>query len=78
MNLSERDEYLHLPPDDSGRLWSDNFWFSVCDREADVFGINHIHASLSHGYVRASACYVIDGVPQQWASRQPLGDEAVF
>ena len=72
MKLTERDEYLHHPPDDSGRLWSDNFWFSVCDREADIFGLNHIHASLSHGYVRASAFYVIDGVAQQWASRQPL------
>ena len=78
MKLTERDEYLHHPPDDSGRLWSDNFWFSVCDREADVFGLNHIHASLSHGYVRASAFYVIDGVAQQWASRQPLDGEAVF
>lgn len=72
MALTEADEYLHAPPDDSGRLWSDNFWFSVVDRDADVFGINHIHASRSHGYLRASAMYVIDGVAHQWASRQPL------
>ena len=79
MKLSPSDEYLHVPPPGSDALWSDNFWFSVCDRDADVFGINHIHASLSHGYLRASAYYVIDGVPVQWASRQPLGDElAVF
>jgi hypothetical protein len=80
MALTDRDEYLHPPPEgtDAGRLWSDNFWFSVVDRDADVFGINHIHASLSHGYVRASAFYVIDGVHQQWASRQPLSGEPVF
>ena len=80
MALKERDEYLHAPPADAPdrHLWSDNFWFSVVDREADVFGINHIHASLSHGYVRASAFYVIDGVHQQWASRQPLEVDPVF
>jgi hypothetical protein len=43
-----------------------------------VFGINHIHASLSHGYLRASAFYVIDGVHQQWASRRPLDSEPTF
>ena len=81
MPLTEADEYLHQPPDtgddEHGHgLWSDNFWFSVVDREADIFGINHIHASLSHGYLRASAFYVIDGLPQQWASRQPLSVDA--
>ena len=78
MPLSPSDEYLHAPPPGSDALWSDNFWFSVCDRDADVFGINHIHASLSHGYLRASAFYVIDGVPVQWGSRQPLGEELEF
>ncbi|MCP3975438.1 MAG: hypothetical protein GY720_13220 [bacterium] len=72
MALTESDEYLHAPPNDSGELWSDNFWFSVVDREADVFGINHIHASRSHGYLRASAMYVIDGISHHWASKQPL------
>lgn len=78
MTLSDADEQLHNPPPDSDALWSDNFWFSVCDREADVYGINHIHASLSHGYLRASAFYVIDGVPVQWASRQPLDPDPQF
>jgi hypothetical protein len=73
--LSTADEYLHAPPDGHEGLWSDNFWFSVVDREADVFGINHIHASRSHGYLRASAMYVVDGVHQQWASKQPLDRE---
>lgn len=74
MALTEADEYLHAPPEDgpAGALWSDNFWFSVVDPEADVFGINHLHASLSHGYLRASAFYVIDGLHQQWASKQRL------
>ena len=72
MKLTDQDEYLHPPPEGGSGLWSDNFWFSVADREADVFGINHIHASLSHSYLRASAFYVIDGVHQQWASRSPL------
>ncbi|MCB1246124.1 MAG: hypothetical protein KDB69_02535, partial [Acidimicrobiia bacterium] len=76
--LSEADEYLHAPPPGEG-LWSDNFWFSVVDRDSDVFGINHIHASRSHGYLRVSAMYVIDGVHQQWASKQPLDrDTDVF
>lgn len=78
MPLTADDEYLHEPPPGDQRLWSDNFWFSVVDREADVYGINHIHASLSHGYLRASAFYVVDGFHQQWASRQPLGDQTQF
>lgn len=78
MALTADDEYLHRPPPAGDGLWSDNFWFSVVDREADVFGINHIHASLSHGYLRASAFYLVDGVHQQWASRQPLADEQKF
>ena len=61
MALTTADEYLHAPPEGHDGLWSDNFWFSVVDREADVFGINHIHASRSHGYLRASAMYVVDG-----------------
>ena len=65
MALTTADEYLHAPPEGHDGLWSDNFWFSVVDREADVFGINHIHASRSHGYLRASAMYVVDGVHQQ-------------
>ena len=76
--MTPDDEYLHRPPEGSQGLWSDNFWFSVVDQEADVYGINHISASLSHGYLRASAFYVIDGVHQQWASRQPLADETHF
>ena len=49
MGLTAADEHLHPPPDgaDPDHLWSDNFWFSVVDREADVYGINHIHASMS-------------------------------
>lgn len=72
MALTAADEALHPAPEGVEGLWSDNFWFSVCDREADVYGINHIHASTSHGYQRVSAMYVIDGVHQQWASRLPL------
>jgi hypothetical protein len=78
VTLTDGDEYLHRPPEGEQGLWSDNFWFSVVDREADVFGINHIHASLSHGYLRASAMFVIDGTHQQWASRQPLETELRF
>jgi hypothetical protein len=78
MALTPEDEYLHTPPAGVEGLWSDNFWFSVVDREADVLGINHIHASLSHGYLRASAFYVVDGLHQQWASRQPLDPEPHF
>ena len=70
--LTPDDEFLHDPPPNNEGLWSDNFWFDVVDREADVYGVNHIHASRSHGYLRASAMYIIDGVHQQWASRQPL------
>ena len=32
------DEYLHTAPETETGLWSDNFWLSICDREADVFG----------------------------------------
>lgn len=78
MPLTEDDEFLHPPPEGSSGLWSDNFWFSVVDREADVFGINHISASLSHGYLRASAFFVIDGTSQQWASRQALDVDVRF
>jgi hypothetical protein len=76
MGLTPGDEGLHSPPEEIEGLWSDNFWFSVCDPEADVYGINHIHAVSSHGYQRVSAMFVIDGTHQQWASRQPLDSAA--
>ena len=38
--VTEEDEYLHETPDVEKGLWSDNFWLSICDREADVFGVN--------------------------------------
>jgi hypothetical protein len=66
------DEYLHAAPDVETGLWSDNFWLSICDREADVFGVNHVHASTNRGYARFSTMLVIDGVPMPWANKVPL------
>jgi len=66
------DEYLHAAPEVETGLWSDNFWFSICDREADVFGVNHVHASSNRGYARFSTMLVIDGVPMPWANKVPL------
>jgi hypothetical protein len=71
MPVTPEDEYLHPAPEGSEGLWSDNLWFSVCDREADVFGVNHIHAT-NKGYGRWATMLVIDGVPQPWACRAPL------
>lgn len=68
MNISPDDEYLHPAPEGTRGLWSDNLWFSVCDREADVFGVNHIHAT-NKGYARFSTMLVIDGVPMPWANK---------
>jgi hypothetical protein len=72
MTITNDDEYLHLAPDPAGGLFSDNLWFSICDREADIFGVNHIHAALNKGYARFSTMLVIDGVPQPWADKAPL------
>ncbi|MCC6383237.1 MAG: hypothetical protein IT304_12080 [Dehalococcoidia bacterium] len=73
MTITNDDEYLHeAPPDPTGGLFSDNYWFSICDREADVFGVNHIHASLNKGYARFSTMLVIDGIAQPWANKAPL------
>lgn len=66
------DEYLHAAPDRETGLWSDNFWLSICAREADVFGVNHVHASTNRGYARFSTMLVIDGVPMPWANKVPL------
>jgi hypothetical protein len=52
-------------------LWRDNLWFSFCDREADVFGVNRIRAT-NKGYARYSTCLVIDGIPMPWANKVPL------
>jgi hypothetical protein len=78
MTVTADDEYLHPAPQGTRGLWSDNFWFSICDREADVFGVNHIHAALNRGYARYSTMLVIDGVPQPWADKAPLADVQRF
>ncbi len=77
MTISPDDEYLHPAPDDAKGLWSDNLWFSICDREADVFGVNHIHAT-NKGYARYSTCLVIDGLPMPWANKAPLDHVGKF
>lgn len=76
--ITPSDEYLHLAPDPAHGLFSDNYWFSICDREADIFGVNHIHASLNKGYARFSTMLVIDGVPQPWANKAPLENVQQF
>jgi len=69
---SPEDEYLHIDGHEASEgIWSDNLWFSICDREADVFGVNHIHAT-NKGYARFSTCLVIDGFPMPWANKAPL------
>ncbi|KAA0239003.1 hypothetical protein EDM76_03965 [bacterium] len=76
--ITPNDEYLHLAPDPASGLFSDNYWFSICDREADIFGVNHIHASLNKGYARFSTMLLIDGVPQPWANKAPLENVQQF
>jgi len=78
MTVTPEDEYLHLAPDPEKGLFSDNYWFSICDREADIFGVNHIHASLNKGYARFSTMLVIDGVSQPWANKVALGPGQKF
>lgn len=68
MPVTPEDEYLHPAPEGTVGFWSDNLWFSVCDREADVLGVNHIHAT-NKGYGRWATMLVIDGIPQPWAYR---------
>ncbi len=77
MTVSPDDEYLHVAGHEGEGLWSDNLWFSICDREADVFGINHIHAT-NKGYARWSTCLVIDGLPMPWANKAPLDHVGKF
>jgi hypothetical protein len=77
VTVSPDDEYLHIEGREGEGLWSDNLWFSICDREADVFGINHIHAT-NKGYARWSTCLVIDGLPMPWANKAPLEEKGKF
>ena len=77
MAITRNDEYLHAAPEGTTGLWSDNLWFSICDREADIFGVNHIHAS-NKGYARYSTMLVIDGLPMPWANKAPLTEIGVF
>jgi len=78
MAVQPIDEFLHHAPAGTAGLFSDNFWFSICDRDADVFGVNHIHASLNKAYARFSTMIVIDGVSQPWANKAPLPDVQRF
>ncbi|AMN47017.1 hypothetical protein ACG33_07885 [Steroidobacter denitrificans] len=78
MTVRTEDEYLHRTSDESKGLFSDNFWLSICDREADIFGVNHIHASLNKGYARFSTMMVIDGVVQPWANKVVLPNVQKF
>jgi len=75
--IPPEDEYLHIEGRKSEGIWSDNLWFSICDREADIFGVNHIHAT-NKGYARFSTCLVIDGLPMPWANKAPLTVEGKF
>jgi hypothetical protein len=77
VTVSPDDEYLHATGHETEGLWSDNIWFSICDREADVFGVNHIHAT-NKGYARYSTCLVIDGIPMPWANKAPLDHVGKF
>jgi hypothetical protein len=77
MAIAPEDEYLHPAPEGTVGLWSDNLWFSICDREADIFGVNHIHAT-NKGYARYSTMLVIDGLPMPWANKVPLTESGVF
>jgi hypothetical protein len=76
--VTPEDEYLHAAPEVEPGLWSDNFWLSICDREADVFGVNHIHASINRSYARFSTMMVIDGIPMPWANKVPLHERGRF
>jgi hypothetical protein len=71
MTVRPEDEYLHTAPEGTQGLWSDNMWLSICDREADVFGVNHVHAT-NKGYVRFSTMLIIDGLPVPWANKALL------
>ena len=75
MTVKAHDEYLHSAPEGFTGLYSDNFWLSICDREADIFGVNHIHAAVTRGYARFSTMLVIDGTPQPWASKVALNQD---
>jgi len=78
MAVTPDDEYLHQAPADLPGLWSDNFWFSICDREADVFGVNHVHVAVNRGYARFSTMLVIDGVSHPWANKAPIDSTREF
>ena len=69
MTVKAHDEYLHSAPEGFTGLYSDNFWLSICDREADIFGVNHIHAAVTRGYARFSTMMVIDGMSQPGPAR---------
>lgn len=76
--VTEEDEYLHEAPNVEKGLWSDNFWLSICDREADVFGVNHVHASNNRGYARFGTMLVIDGIPMPWANKVSMSPQTRF
>ncbi|KAA0239177.1 hypothetical protein EDM76_03715 [bacterium] len=70
------DEFRHSPPAEFNHLlFGDTLWVSVVDREANIFGINHIHLT-NKGYGRFEALYLIDGVPQLYGNKHPLAPEA--
>jgi hypothetical protein len=75
--ITPDDEYLHADPGTEPGLWSDNFWLSVCDRDADVFGVLHVHAT-NRGYARFSTMLVIDGLPMPWANKTALTVQGRF
>ena len=69
------DEYRHAPaPEQAAGLFGDTLWVSVVDRDANIFGINHIHLT-NKGYGRFEALYVIDGVPQLYGNKFPLQEK---
>ncbi|MBQ61547.1 MAG: hypothetical protein CMQ19_05665 [Gammaproteobacteria bacterium] len=66
------DDFRHVAPAEAeNELWGDTLWISVVDREANIFGIIHLHLT-NKGWGRFESLFVIDGVQQQYGNKYPL------
>ncbi len=70
------DDFRHVAPAEAeNELWGDTLWISVVDREANIFGIIHLHLT-NKGWGRFESLFVIDGVQQQYGNKYPLTKDA--
>ncbi|MBI4300236.1 MAG: hypothetical protein HY677_03795 [Chloroflexi bacterium] len=85
--MLSQDEFLHSsqlarmgrPLPGAHRFFNDRLSLTVLDREANIFGINHIQVSTNRGFARFRSVFSVDGDSVSYANRSTIdGQQLTF